>query len=44
MSIQGLHARRAHKDTGMNSEFGKGSTENAYVQGPELCARDVAQS
>ncbi len=39
MSIQGPHARRADKDTRMNSRgCWEGPIENAHVQGPEFCA------
>lgn len=35
LSIEGPHARGAPKDAQINSGFGKGPMENAYVQGPE---------
>ncbi len=38
LNIQGLHVRRAHKDTRINSRgCREGPIENAYVQDPEVC-------
>ncbi|XP_078125665.1 uncharacterized protein LOC144530107 [Sander vitreus] len=39
LSTQGPHVRRAPKDARMNScGYGEGPIENAFLQGPEVCA------